>query len=1044
MRVGEFSIKHSLFVNLVTVFIVLAGTLAIFNLRRDTYPEISYDYVTVTTSFPGSPAEDVEKLINIPLEKEIKGVSGIKEMTSSAEEGLSFIGLEIAPEIKDKEQVIRDIEDAVKRVTNLPADIEEDPVVTELRTKETPILEISIAGNVDEAQRRRYAEMLEDRLFDVPGIAQIRRVGWRDREFWVEVDPNKLKEYHVSILEVMQALHEHNVTVPAGLIKTKDREYNVRVNSEVRTPEEIENVIIRANDGGYWLKVKDIARVIETFEDAKNLSRTNGKRTVGLVVIKSAEGDVITVVDHVRDVIKNFEKELPAGMEIILINDFSQFVKRRLNTLISNGTSGFIMVCIVLFLFMEPVSALLTVLGLPFSVFSVFFFMFCAGISINVVSMLGLIIVVGMLVDDAIIVAENVYRYLEEGIDLKEAVIRGSQDVVVPVTGTIITTCAAFMPLLFMTDAVGKFVREVPVVVAVALLTSLVECFFVLPSHLYHCLQYKFKKWPHTRFNRKKRTPSLTRLRKVQSRYIKVVDLAVRHRWKTVGILILIFTVAMCLWRYQMKTILFSGDGIEEFYIRCEAPNGTPVERMEELILPVESLILSLPKNEVESFTTYLGGIDEANGFDPLAMRAGHLGQISVYLTPARSRKRSVTEIANSLRAEFKNIKGLDKLYMYVPKEGPPVGRDIEIGIKGENPDILKEIAGQYIAVLKTVKGVADIKTDYPFGKRQLRVIVDENKARQSYLTINTIALTVRQAIKGGVATTVKPNKADEEMNVLVRFPAEIRNDVDQLQKILIPNINGNLIPITSVARIVEEEGVYMINHLDGKRVSYVQASIDKNVTTALEVNRMLQKQFTDIDQKYPGIIINYGGEFEDQMVSQKNLILAFWLAMAFIFLILAAQFDSVIQPFIVMLAIPFGLSGVIFAFFLHGKPISWFALMGVVGLTGVVVNDSIVLVDFINDLRKKGKPIRICLVQASKMRLRAVFMTSVTTVVGFISLAYGLGGNDPFLKPLGLSMMWGLAFSTTLVLIAIPCVYSIVDGWSMRFLGRPLVKVET
>jgi multidrug efflux pump subunit AcrB len=762
-----------------------------------------------------------------------------------------------------------------------------------------------------------------------------------------------------------------------------------------------------------------------------------------MVVVKSEDGDVISVVDKVHEAIREFEKGLPAGVEIILTNDFSYYVKRRLSTLVNNGMTGFILVVLILFIFMEPVSAFLTAWGLPFSVFATFFFMYCFGISINIVSMLGLIIVVGMLVDDAIIISENVYRYLEEGLDLKEAVIRGTQEVVVPVMGTIITTCVAFMPLLFMQDIIGKFIREIPWVVMIALLSSLVEAFFILPSHLYDFLSFKFRKWPQSAFTHRQKTKAQHRFRAFQKHYVKFIDWVLTHRGKSVLVMFLILAGAVYLWKFHMKTILFTGEGIEQFYIRGEAAKGTPVETMEKLMIPVEKLVAALPQNEVESFRSYIGSVEEGHGFDPAARRAGHLGQITVFLTPIRGRDRSAGEIANSLRARFAEVQGLEKLYVYVPKEGPPVGRDIEIGIKGEHPEVMQKIAGQFIEKLKAAPGVSDIENSYQFGKRQLRVIVDENKARQSYLTIQTVAQTVRQAIKGGVATTVKPDKAEEEIDVLVRFPQEARKNAEVLKSVLVPNTRGNLIPLTSVAKIVEEDGVYVIRHLDGKRVIYVQASLDSEVTTAFDVNHMLQKEFKDIENIHQGYTVKYSGEFEEQMKSQRGLFIAFLVAVGLIFIILAAQFDSVIQPFIVMLAIPFGLAGVIFSFFLHGKPISFFALMGVVGLAGVVVNDSIVLVDFINYLRKKGKPLRICLVQAGKMRLRAVFMTSVTTVGGMVSLAYGLGGSDPFLKPLGLSMMWGLAFSTTMVLIIIPCVYSIVDEWSVRILGRAIVRME-
>jgi len=419
------------------------------------------------------------------------------------------------------------------------------------------------------------------------------------------------------------------------------------------------------------------------------------------------------------------------------------------------------------------------------------------------------------------------------------------------------------------------------------------------------------------------------------------------------------------------------------------------------------------------------------------------LGQITVFLTPFQSRDKTSKEISDIVRKKIKDIEGFEKLKIFQRKAGPPVGKAVSIAIKGERYNILQEIAQKFVVALNQIDGVSDVDTSHEFGKKQLKIIVDEEKAKKFYLSIGQIAQSVRTAFKGNLATSVKPLKAEAEINVIVRFAETERNKLDVFDDILIPNQFEKLIPLRSVARIIEEDGVYTINHKDGKRVLYVSGSVDDEVITSIEVNEKLRNDFSDIDQQYLGYSIKFGGEFEQQMESRRNLLMSFAIALCIIFIILTAMFKSLLQPFIVMLAIPFGLIGVIFAFFLHGQPLTFFALMGIVGLTGIVVNDSIVLVDFINRLRIQGKGRRESLIEAGQVRLRPVIMTSVTTIGGLTAVAYGIGGGDPFLKPMALAIIWGLLFATILTLIVIPCIYALFDDFSENVLHRKLVKVD-
>jgi len=994
LNIAKFSVKNSLLINLISVFIIGVGIMSMFRIPLDMFPSVDFDIVTVTTAYPGAPAEDVEKYVTIPIEKELKGISGIKEIQSASDEGASKIGITIDPKATEKDQVVDDIRDAVNRVRNLPEGVEEDPFVLELKSKERPVIEISVSGIYSEAIKRQYAEALEDKILDVNGVASVRRVGWRDPEFWVEVDPAKLQKFYVSMDEIMEALRMRNVTLPGGQLKTSDTEYSIRISAEFETEEQIGDVIIRANDSGNWLKVKDVAHVKETFEDETRIAKINKKPAIAMVVVKTEKSDIVGLVAEVKEVIEEFRAQMPEGMEITTTNDFSYYVKRRLGVLKNNGIIGFILVLANLFLFLNFVPALVTAIGIPIALFITFIIMHIFGFSINLVSMLGLIIVLGMLVDDGIIVAENVYRYVEKGLSPHEAAIRGTQEVIAPVTVSVLTTCAAFMPLLFMKDIMGKFIREVPMIVMIALAASLLEAFIILPSHL-----SDFVKWQQrSGKNKNKAFKPKQWYERLVVLYTKLLKWALKHRKLFVfGILIPLFISTILLWKYKVKFVFFPSEGIEQFYVRAEADKGITLENLDKLFSPIEDAVAELPPVYMESFRTFLGSIEDERSFDANAKKGTHLGQITVFLTPFQSRDKTSREIANMVREKTKDIKGFNKISISQRQGGPSVGKPVSIAIKGEDFDVLEEISDKFVLFLETVEGVSDVDVSYEYGKKQLKVIVDEEQAKRLYLTVGQIATSVRIAFKGGVATTVKPLKAEEEINVVVRFKEDARNQLTTFDQILIPNQFGKLIRLGSVAKVIEEDGIYTINHIDGKRVIYVTASVDDEHITSLEANQLLQKEFADITENYLGYSIKFGGEFEEQMESRSNLMASFAIALCIIFIILTAMFKSLIQPFIVMLAIPFGLIGVIIAFFLHGKPLSFFALMGIVGLTGIVVNDSIVLVDFINRLRKEGKDRYHSIIEAGQIRLRPVIMTSITTIVGLVAVAYGIGGGDPF-----------------------------------------------
>ena len=1033
MSLPRFSVNQSLFVNLVSVLIIIFGLIVVVGINREVFPNVDFDIVSVTTLYPGATPLDIEKLISVPIEKELKEVDGIKEIKSSSAAGASLIMIKLDPDEPDKKKVVNDIQTAVDRVKDLPKDIYEDPVVVEVSSKQYPVIEVSLSGDMSEKKLRYYADGLEDLLEDIKGVAKINKSGYRDRELQVHLDPVKMRERYVSFDEIEGALSSRNISVPAGEINTKTTEYSIRTTGEFSTAEEVENIIIRANDTGNWLRIKDVAGVIDSFKKEDIINKTLGTRSINLVVMKKESGDAITIVNKLKKTCDTFLKNCLDELEISYVNDYSFFAKRRLNVLKNNGWASLILVIFAMLLFLQRRVAFITVLGIPIAFLTTFIVMGLMGITINLISMFGLIIVLGMLVDDGIIIAENVYRYMERGMRPREAAVKGSEEVMGAVTTAVFTTIAAFSPLLFMTGIIGKFIRNIPTVLIVALLASLGEALIILPSHLADFVKIKYDAYGKPT-NIAKDMPWF---KKLVGFYTKVVKAAIKRKYKVVAGLTIVLIICVFLAFSVIKFILFPSAGINYFFVRGEAPIGTPLQKTNELILPVEEIVSQLPPEELDTFVTSVGNIAE-DRHDPFAGQASHLVQVAVYLTPEADRKRQVEDIIEAVRVKTKDIKGFVDLRFDKPEAGPPVGKAVEAKIRGEDFDTLDEIAGEYMGYLKTIEGTTDVTWDHKPGKEEIRIKVDNAKATLAGLSVAQIAKSVRTVFEGSIATKIKPVKAEEETDVTIMFPEEISGDMNVFDDILIRNRFGNLIPLKNVATIEIVPGTTTIHHLDGKRVVTASANVDTDRTTSLKVNGMLEKKFKGLSHRYLGYSVKYGGEQEETMDSLMSLLKAFFFAFLIIYLILASSFKSIVQPFIIMLAIPFGLIGVVIAFLVHGMPLSFMAILGIVGLNGIVVNDSIVLVDFINKLRREGINRHESIIKAGQLRLRPVLLTTITTVGGLSTVAYGIGGKDPFLVPMALSICWGISFATVLTLIVIPCIYSIVDDMTLRIAKKP------
>jgi multidrug efflux pump subunit AcrB len=1020
-KIFEFSVRQPLFVNLLTILVFVAGFMALVGLNRDIFPNINLDIVVIGTSYPGSTPKEVEKLITIPLEKELKEVSDIKEMTSASVEGRSEIFIEIEPDAPDKSKVVSDIQRAVDKAKDLPDDLLDDPLVTEIEMRDHPVIEVSLSGDLSESEIIQSARVIERMILDLPGISSVIRSGWRDEEIWVEVDPDNVNEYKLSLADVVMALKRRNVSIPGGSIVIGNTEKLVRTTGEFETVPEVEDVVLRANELGHWVQVKDVAKVTNSFEPHKIIHRTDGHRAINLIAVKKESADVIEVVDQVRRIAKDYGEVAPKGLEIDLVNDFSYYVKRRLNVLVNNGWIGIILVVTCLFLFLSARIAFVTAIGIPMAFLLTFIVMSFGDITINLLTMFGLIMVLGMIVDDAIIISENVYRRISDGMPSEDAAIVGADEIWKPVVTTVLTTIAAFMPLMFMSGIIGKFVLYIPLVVIIALLSSLTQAFIILPSHI-----VTIEKLRHFRAFARFHTGLISHVfERFQERYVNLLKKVIGKRYLVVSVAVTFIIVSIYIGLVHVPFVLFPQRGIDAFFVRIKVPIGTPIEQTEEMVKRVEAEVAKLPASEMDNFITQVGVVQQ-NANDRDSEHASHLAQIQVILKPESEREMTSDELVETLRKNTKGFDEFDEISFENIRPGPPVGKPVMIRVRGDELEDLDSIADEVKAYLKTIPGVSDIRDDYERGKDEIRVKVDERTASRADIAVQDIALTIRTAVDGAIATTIK--KAEEEIDVRVRLPDEWRYREGVLDKIVIPNKAGYLVPIKAVVSFEEAPGINAIRHYDRKRTVTVTANVDEKRATSIGVTKTVAKEFEGLPKEHPGVSLYFGGEFEKTEESLADLKFAMVVAALVILTILVFEFQSLLQPLIVLLAVPYGFVGFTWAFIIHSEPKSFIAMMGVVGLAGVVVNNSIVFIDFVNKARAAGHSSQSSLVEAARLRLRPIMITTITTVLGLLPVAYGIMGSDPFLEPMALAIGWGLVFATTCTLLVTPALYAVVD----------------
>lgn len=1013
MFLARLSVNNPVVANLLMLAIVILGVLSFLSMPRELMSELSLNWVFIAKPYPGVSPEEIERLIVVPIEEEIQDVKGIESIASQCGEGTSLISVRFK-EMSDDEfrKRYEDLRAELEKVKNLPQDALDTQILSFTTSEMAPMIFVHLHGKVSEKKLLELGKELRRNLLEIPRIAKVDMTGARDREIWVEADPVRLEGYGLSTEHLRQAIAARGVNVPAGRLNFGRQELYLRTIGQFENLDDIKRVIVRSGDNGQTVRVGDVADVSETFEEEETRSRHKREPVITMTVTKQSDGNSIEMTKKVRRIAEEFESRYNNSVSVSFTMDSSEQIRDILGKLSRNAWAGFAIVVIVLMAFLGLRNAVLAALGIPISFLACFIFMHRTGSSFNGNSLFGLVLVLGIIVDDAIIIVENCYRHLQAGKSWRQAAIEGTGEVMGPVFSATATTIAAFLPLMLLPGIVGKFMRIIPVAVSLALVASMVEAFLILPSH--------FADWPGKGKKTLKREWGL--MKSFRRLYGKALVVAVRRRYLfALGIpLPLILLVALVIIP-RIGVDMFAGEEVAAFQIRVTMPTGTNLETTSGVLEQFERIAEKIPKHEVRAVHTTAGLIQTDDNW----YFRTEFGQLWISLTPSYERKRTADQIMDGLRDDVTKISGPLNIEFAKVNTGPPVGKPVEIKVKGKYFHRLEAAAKMIKDELGKIDGVTDVGDDYEAGKQEVRFRVDPERAALYNLSVGQVGMAIRQAISGEKAETMYDG--DEDIEIKVRVAKEFFKRPEDLLRLPLATPTGAVVSLGNVASYTLEKGVVQINRYKQQRTITVHSNLDKSKTDIVIVNRKIQEKFDALASQFPGVTLDFSGEFREFRESFKGLLQLFAFGILLVYTILAAQFRSYIQPIVILLTIPLAAIGACFGMLISGNPFSITTMFGIVALAGIAVNDAIVLVSFVNKLKADGVPAMDAVVEAGRLRLRPIILTSVTTIAGLVPMAIGLGGASLTWSPLANTIVWGLSFGTALMLFLVPAAYVII-----------------
>ncbi|MEW6076362.1 MAG: efflux RND transporter permease subunit [Thermodesulfobacteriota bacterium] len=1089
MIISDTAIKNRVSVMVLAFIILVTGTWCYLALPRESAPDIEIPHVFVSTTYRGVASQDIETSITIPIEKKLKNLDDVKKIVSVSSEGISYIDIEFIPgtNIDDVLQKVKNkVDDAAP---DLPTDLENDPSVYEVNFSDVPIVVYSFAGPYNMRTLKKIADDLEDEIEAISGVLEAEVTGTREREIRIEVDPDKLAYYRIPITAFQTVVPGENQNTTGGTVTLGDGRFQVRVPGEFETPEEVYGLVV-ATHQGRPIYLKDVAVVVDDFKDETSRSRLDGHNAVNISVKKRAGENIIAIAEAVDALIVQRRTQWPPGITVTKLMDQAKDIHNMVKDLENNILSGLLLVVGVLLFSLGLRNAVLVGLAIPFSMLLSFIVLYALGVTLNMVVLFSLTLALGMLVDNAIVIVENIYRYMEQGVPRLQAAMAATSEVSYPVIGSTLTTVAAFFPMIFWPGIMGEFMKYLPITLVVTLSSSLFVAMVINPALATYYMKLKAGgAVPGRSMTAEEMLRGGEKPVEIKGRVLMFYSRMMREVLDNPG-KVLFGAFGMMVGCILLWLIVVGVDRPVEFfpsiqpnniYINVDPPEGADIDYIDKVVRRVEIAVSGVRADHPEALdhipldlyeaayrskshetrkgTVFEGPSDLANiehVYATSALKAStsifsqtsasHLG---VQFIDLEDRHHPTFDEIQEIRGRIRDIPGA-RISIKEEDQGPPTGAPINIEISGTDYRVLGVLAQKIREAISQLPHIEDVRDDYVESIPSIEITIDRQKASEFGLSTGIIGYALKTAYNGVDVSTFR--EAGDDYDISVRLPEKDRRNTDVLRKLLIPAPNGELVPLTTLADIRHTGTIGDITRIDHKRVITVKANVDETQVPGSVLRIQAEKLLSGFALP-PGYQLTFTGESEEQEEAGKFLSKAFVVAVLLIFLILVTQFNSVMQPFIIMTSVLLSLGGAFLGLVLINAPFSIIMTgVGIISLAGVVVNNAIVLIDYTNKLRAGGMPLREAVIAGGATRLRPVMLTAVTTVLGLIPMVTGVSINftdfnislvsesSQYWRSMASVVIWGLTMATFLTLVVVPTLYTLFDDLpgKLKRLTRP------
>jgi len=1012
MTIGRFSVNNPVLINILFILVLVLGVFSISRLPREQFSEVPFYWANILVPYPGVSAEDIEREVTINIEKEMQGLDELKQIQSVTSEGLSVVRVEFNDGINsDKfDKLFQEVRTRFNKA-ELPEGVLDESIADFSSNDFLPLIEVALTGNLPFDDIWDSAQYLKEQIERIPEVSSVELVGAGDRNIFIELDPIQMESKGIPLDQVSRVLASASQSIPGGTLYTSDRDFLLRTLAPVENPEDFNDVIVRRsrNDQGGIIYLRDLATIREGFDPSDPRSRYNGESAITLRITKVPKGNSIKIVERLTQGMDQWEEQLPAGLEYHYLNDSTIGIRNSLNILLNNALFGLLLLIVILYAFVGLRNAILAAVGIPVTFAITFMILEATGETLNSNTLFGLVLVLGMIVDHSIVIIENSYRFRELGLSRREAAIKGVDQVWQPIVAATATTAAAFLPLMILPGTIGKFLRVIPYTVTIALLASTGEALLFLPAH--------YAEWP----GKDKKQQEKGLFKKIHEKYKGLLKKLYRHKGWTV-IVTLVLMAGSCGIFPLLTVDLFSAEDYTLFYIDIEMPPGTTLNRTDALVADYEEALMPMLEGDavsgISSFIGFQGG-DSGNAAQ------SNVAQIIVDLKEKdEGRLRSITSLMEEAKNRTSTIPGPSSILFRKATNGPPTDAPVSFRLFGNSYDELQEVTRAIEEELGTYPEIFNIQDNFEEGTPELQIRINQDRAAYYGLDVTTIGRFIRTAVEGvKVSNYFRDNN---RYDVIMTLREDGEWNLSRLEQLNFLTNDGRSIPFSAICTLEDGTAPASIKRVEGKREISIQADAYNNERIP-EINKAIEQLFEDNYQdRYSDIELSVGGEFSEFNDLLIQILRIFLIGIFLIYLILGTQFHSYTQPLVIMISVPLALMGVMFYLGISGTPFSTTVLYAGVALAGIAVNDSIVLVSFINELRQNGTPFVEAVLEASYTRFRPIILTSVTTIAGLLPTALGIGGKSVVWSPMAGTIIFGLLFSTITALIFLPSLYGV------------------